>query len=565
MAGSGGLAGRGHGVLRGTVRAVRGDVALCTALVMAHQAAEASVPVVIGVIVDGAIGSGDASSLVRWIGVLAVLFAGLSSAGCVGVYVYDRIEARADHAVRVGIVQRVLAARGGTDAVARPGEVVSLATVDSLRIAEGVCHVAIGAGAVVGIGVAAVVLFTASVRLGFMVLLGLPAVLVAIHLLSRPLERRTEAQFDAVASASGVAADLLAGLRVLKGLGAEEAGGSRYRAASRVALSGALRTAQARGAFEGLTLALSGVFLVAVAWVGGRMAASGRMTLGELVAALGLTQFLVGPLTRAAYTGVSLARARASARRVEQLLRAPAAVEEGGGRLPEPVRGRLTVRGLCTDSLDDLDLDVEPGELVGLVVPDHADAVALLTCLGRTADPHSGEIAVDGVPLPELLLEESRRAVLVVPHDAELFEGSLADNVAVAATGDVSTAMIASAADEVAGTLPAGAGTPMVEGGRSLSGGQRQRVALARALAADPPVLVLDEPTTAVDAATEHRIASRLREVRAGRTTLIVTTSPALLAVADRVVVLESGAVAAEGTHRTLAAADERYRAVVLS
>ncbi|MGH8904296.1 MAG: ATP-binding cassette domain-containing protein, partial [Egibacteraceae bacterium] len=256
--------------------------------------------------------------------------------------------------------------------------------------------------------------------------------------------------------------------------------------------------------------------------------------------------------------------ARASAERAAAVLSAPAAVSGGEERPPTPVRGTLVLRHVFHGNLRDFNLEVAAGESVGVVAPDPADAVALLECLARTVDPADGEITLDGVALSALGLDDCRRAVLVAAHDADLFEGTLTENVAAAATGEVTRALAAAAADEVAQTLPHGVDTALTERGRSLSGGQRQRVALARALAADPAVLVLHDPTTAVDTATEHRIAAKLRDLRAGRTTIVVTTSPGLLAVADRVVLVNGGKVVAEGSHTDLSA-DDRYRRAVLT
>ncbi|MBC6463775.1 ATP-binding cassette domain-containing protein, partial [Actinomadura sp. HBU206391] len=157
-----------------------------------------------------------------------------------------------------------------------------------------------------------------------------------------------------------------------------------------------------------------------------------------------------------------------------------------------------------------------------------------------------------------------RAALLVAAHDAELFEGSLLDNVTAATDRtDVEPALVASGADEVARNLPHGTGTLLAERGLSLSGGQRQRVALARALAADPPVLVLHDPTTAIDTVTEARIATGIRDARRGRTTIVVATSPVLLAVTDRVVVVDGGVVTAEGLHSDLMRDHETYRTTV--
>jgi putative ABC transport system ATP-binding protein len=186
-----------------------------------------------------------------------------------------------------------------------------------------------------------------------------------------------------------------------------------------------------------------------------------------------------------------------------------------------------------------------------------------LRCLGRTEDPASGVVELDGVPLPDLDPAELRTAVLVAAHDAALFDGTLGENIG--ATPGAESAMAAASADEVADALPLGTAAEVGEGGRSLSGGQRQRVALARALNARRAVLVVHDPTTAVDAVTEARIAAGVREFRHGRTTVLVTNSPALLAVTDRVVLLDAGRVTADGPHADLVRGHATYRTAVLA
>jgi putative ABC transport system ATP-binding protein len=231
------------------------------------------------------------------------------------------------------------------------------------------------------------------------------------------------------------------------------------------------------------------------------------------------------------------------------------------------VSGAVQLRGLGHGPLDGLDLDVDDGETIGVVATDPAVATALLRCLGREADPERGTVELDGTPLADVAPADARAAVLVAAHDAHLFSGTVRENV-LARDIDTGTgfarAMAAAQADQVAEALPDGADTAVTERGRSLSGGQRQRVALARALAADPPVLVLHDPTTAVDAVTEDRIAAGVRDVRRGRTTIMLTTSPALLAAADRVVLLDGGTLTASGTHAELLHSDAAYRTAVL-
>ena len=551
-------------VLLWVARGVRGDLALGAVCASTHQASEAAVPILIGVIIDRGVATGDAGATALWIGVLVGVFVVLAAAGYGAGVFYERASLRGEHDIRSRVAGRALDPRGQRDAT-RAGEVVSLATVDAQRVGEGSATLMLFASAATAILVAATVLLVTSVALGLTILVGLPLMLLAARALARPLQRRSAEQHAAIAATAGVATDLLTGLRVVKGLGAEPVGAARYRVASRRALTGALRAARVQGVYEGVTIGMSGVFLVVVAWIGGHMALDGTITIGELVSALGLTQFLVGPLSRLVWAGGELARGAGSAGRIADLLNAEHAVPEGSDPLPAP-RGSVSLRGVTLRSLRSVDLEVAAGEIVGVVAEDPVDAQALLACLGRTEDPEEGEVLVDGRPLRSLRLHDGRGAVLAEPHDTDLFEGTLGENVDVAGEGaDPGPALVAAAADEVVEGLPEGLDAPLGEDGRSLSGGQRQRVALARALHADPPVLVLHDPTTAVDAATEDRIATRLAELRAGRTTILVTTSPALLSITSRAIVVREGVVVADGSHRDLAAQDDGYREAVLS
>ncbi len=536
--------------------------------------------VVVGAVIDRAVATGDVSSLLLWVGLLALLFVCLSASGCSAIWVNDRAALNVAHDVRMKVVGRVLEPGGiPAEKAAPPGELVSLATSDADQIGASAFALASLAGAVSALVVSAVVLLGISVSMGLVVLLGLPPLLVLIRFAVRPLARRAETEQAAVAGAVAVATDVIGGLRVIKGLGAELTAALRYRLASRKSLTASLASAKVEAAGVGVLLSLTGAFMAVVALVGGRQAASGEISIGQFIAAVGLTQFLIGPFSRLAEVGALFARARASAGRISTLLETPTAVSDdprkdfprkdvprkdvprNAAATVEP-RGRIAFDSVAYGPVRNLTVNIGPGEFVGIAAGGE-EAEALIPLLERSTDPDSGTIYLDDAPLPSLPLDALHEAVLVAPHDPELFSGTLAENVHPDEKRR-EAALVAAGADEVAGALPNGALTTLGEGGRSLSGGQRQRVALARALASGAPVLVLHDPTTAVDAVTEHGVAERLRAVRAGRTTILVTTSPALLSVSQRVLFIRDGAVAAEGTHRSLVASSEAYREVVL-
>ncbi|MEV2267154.1 ABC transporter ATP-binding protein [Nonomuraea africana] len=598
----------GRDVLRRAITGQWKQSAAGALLAAGHQTGEALVPVLVGVVIDEAISPGDGGALLLWIAVLAVVFAGLSSSYRFSFRAAERASEQAAHRLRLELTERVLEPRGGAETGRLPGELVTVATSDAKRVGAVNVAMAAAVAALAGLLAGGVALLRVSVPLGLLVLLGIPPLLMLAHLLGKPLERRSGAEQERAARASGVAADLIAGLRVLKGIGAERAAVERYRLTSRDALAATLRAARAQAWHDGGMLVLTGVFIAVVALLGGRLAAQGDISVGQLVAAVGLAQFLLTPLSILAWANGEFAQGRASAARIASVLSSPPAVTGGSDAPSRPVRGAIALREVSYGALRGVSFEAAPGELLGVVTRDAAAAHALLRVLGRAADPDSGVVELDGVPLTRLEPAELRRAIVVADHDADLFEGTLLDNITAAAskppewsslspdptvfevtvpetaapettapgatvleTSDPETlagvgrAMAAAAADEVAAALPYGELTPLTERGLSLSGGQRQRVALARALAADPPVLVLHDPTTAVDAATEARIAEGIRAVREGRTTIMVVTSPALLAAADRVVFVDGGGPLAHGTHAELVHDHDAYRATVLT
>lgn len=560
----------GSVVLRRALRRQRRRVVLGIVLLCAHQATEALVPVAIGVIIDRAVATGDVAALLLSLAGLAALFTALAFAYRTGARLaYAAVEHEA-HTTRVEIARSALDPRGHRSGL-RDGELLSVTASDAELSALVVRVAGLTAAALTAIVVAAVALLLVDVPLGLGVLVGVPLLVVALQRMAPLLTRRSTSQQEALAATTALAVDLVTGLRVLRGIGAQDHAARRYAGASRHALDVTLRAATTKGLHLGLTTMVNGLFLATVAGVAGWLALEGRLTIGELVAVVGLAQFIAEPVQTLGYCVQLFAMARASAARVARVLGAAPVLAPGDAGPPAPSPSRLALDAVSHAGLDAVDLRVRAGEILGVLAYDPSEAEALVALLaGRVhhAD-YRGTLSVDGVPVEDLHIDAARTVVLVEPHDVALFEGTLRANLSADAHVDdmvLRAAVRAAAAEDVLTAHPDGLDRRLIERGANLSGGQRQRIGLARALVADPPVLVLHNPTTAVDAVTEALLAEGLASVRAAdtRATVLITTSPALLHVTHRVAVIDKGRVVAEGPHERLLASDTRYREEVL-
>ncbi|NUK42053.1 ABC transporter ATP-binding protein [Streptomyces lunaelactis] len=455
------------------------------------------------------------------------------------------------------------------------GEVVAVSTGDVEKIGWFVEALSRFAAAAITVVLVCVGLVLYVPELGVVVAVGVPVLALAVLPLLPRATRRADVQREKAGRATELASDTVAGLRVLRGIGGEELFLGRYRQASQEVRRAAVRSARMWALISAVQVLLPGLLLITVVWYGAGLAQDGRIEVGELVTAFSAVTLLMYPLRHFEEIAMAYSFSRPSAKRAARVLALrrttePSGVEYGrpSGDLYDPATGVLAPSGRFT-----------------AVVCGDPDAAGLLAerLGGHPAADADGAASVllGGVPLDELALDEARAAVLVQDKDPVLLSGTLQELLDVPSSGKVSAedALKAAQCGDVLDALAQasvdtdgdgdgdGDGDPMrtriTERGRSLSGGQRQRLALARSLVTDPEVLVLDEPTSAVDSHTEARMAAGVKELRAGRTTVVFASSPLLLDRADRVVFVHDGDVAAVGVHRELLHGNADYRAVV--
>ena len=456
------------------------------------------------------------------------------------------------------------------------GEVVTIGVGDVQTISTSLTVVGPGVGAVVAYLVVAAVLLSVSPLIAAVVLLGIPVIVVLVG----PLLTRLQGAETEYRNRQGVLtariADLAGGLRVLNGLGGKGLFADAFHRDSQRLRRQGYRVGAVTSWVQALGVGLPTLFLAVVTWLAARLAAQGSITIGQLVSVYGYVAVLVGPVAFWVECGYQISRGLVSARRVVRFLQLEPLADTGTRNAPaEPAVLHDPESGVR----------VRPGRLTALAGARPADAATVVDRLGRYTPSRA---TWGNVPLDEIKLPQIRRRILVADHEADLFAGPLRDVLAGTSfrgAGNCATshdepaaalrhaeadndahlakAIHTAVADDIVQGLPEGLASAMDPQARNLSGGQRQRIRLARALAADPEVLLAVEPTSALDAHTEARVAQRLQAAREGRTTVVTTTSPLVLDRADTVHYLVDGKVAATGAHRDLLDTEPGYRALV--
>ncbi len=539
----------------------------------------ALIPAAIGKAIDDGLVARDGRALILWAGV--ILGMGVVSAVTTNLRHWFAVTNWLFAAFRAAIVTERAVRRAGP-ALTRDtaaGEVLTAFANDVWKLGNVFDVSARMAGAIVSFIVVSTILLRGSTTLGLVMLIGGPLLLASLSFVMRPLQRRQQAQREESGRLTALGADTVSGLRVLRGVGGEENFLDRYAVQSGRVRDAGVRLSGVQALLDASQVLLPGVFVVVVTGLGAHLAVAGEISPGQLVAFYGYTAFLTMPLRTATEFVNKLITSRVMASRLVSILAAqpdhePAFVPHWdrsavGASTSEESQWGTKANGCVGELVDPASgVRIEAGRLTALVSARPEETAAIAARLGRTTPGRHG-VRWGDTALDDLPVEQVRRSIVVSQSDPYLFSGPVRrelgadpersdDDFALRAA--IHTADASDAVDSIDGGLDG----ELEERGRSLSGGQRQRLALSRALLLNPEVLVLIEPTSAVDAHTEARIAERIPKHRNGFTTVIVTSSPLMLDRADTILVIEDGIVTIRGTHRDLVRNNAAYRRIVL-
>ncbi|HUG77330.1 MAG TPA: ABC transporter transmembrane domain-containing protein [Burkholderiales bacterium] len=518
-------------------------------------------------VIDAGFGSGDPRLLDRALAAMIALAAVLAAATWFRFYLMMSLGERVVTDLRRAVFDHVLGLDAAFFEGTRTGEVVSRLTNDAVLLQQ-----VIGYGlsmfvrnAIMMAGAAAM-LFVTSWKLAAAVLLGVPATLIPILLLGARVRRLSRDGQDRVADVSAYVDEAVHEIRTVQAYAHEASDRRNFaRHAESAYRVGVARIRQKAWLISSVMLiAFSAVGIIL--WVGGHDVLAGRLTAGELSAFVFYAMVVAGGAGTLSEVWGELQRAAGATERLMDLLEtrplivAPATPAAAPPRRSCAVELERVTFAYPTrpgvQALERFSLRVAPGERVALVGPSGAGKSTVLGLLLRFYDPQQGAVRIDGVDAREMDPRALRRLIAVVPQEPVIFAASVLDNVRYGrpdATPEEALAACEKAwALEFIERLPQGIDTPLGERGATLSGGQRQRLSIARALLADRPILLLDEATSSLDAAAERLVQQALEALEAGRTTLAIAHRLATVQHADRIVVMDRGAILAQGTHEEL-------------
>ncbi|MFJ1543682.1 ABC transporter ATP-binding protein [Streptomyces sp. NPDC088246] len=547
----------------------RRNVLLALGSSLAGMAVMALVPLITKVIIDDVVGD-HTRSLAVWTGLLVVAAVLVYISTYIRRYYGGRLALDVQHDLRTEMYGTITRLDGKRQDELSTGQVVGRATSD-LQLIQGLLFMLpMTIGNVLLFIISLVIMAWLSPLLTLVAIAVAPALwFIARRSRSRLFPATWYAQGQAAAVA-GVVDGAVSGVRVVKGFGQEDQETGKLREVGRRLFAGRLRTIRLNSRYTPALQAVPALGQVAMLALGGWLATRGEITLGTFVAFSTYLAQLVGPVRMLAMVLTVGQQARAGVERVLELIDTEPTMQDGTKELPADAPASVEfddVRFGYDEErpvLDGFSLTIEPGETVAVVGASGSGKSTVSLLLPRFYDVTHGAVLVGGHDVRELTQQSLRAAIGLVPEDSFLFSDTVRANIAYgfpdATQEQIEEAARAAQADRFIAELPQGYDTKVGEHGLTLSGGQRQRVALARAILTDPRLLLLDDATSAVDARVEHEIHEALRQVMAGRTTLLIAHRRSTLGLADRIAVLEHGRLADIGTHEELERRSALYR-----
>jgi ABC-type multidrug transport system fused ATPase/permease subunit len=560
--------------LLGFLKPYKWSLAVSVVLAVGSQAAAVAMAFLTGGGLERAVESAELRTI--WIFALAILGIGLvRSLLMLGRRLISGRQALGvEFDMRNGLYSKLLRLSFGFYDRHQTGQLMSRATVDlqSVRFFLGYGLIFFFQHVLTIVGVSAVMFFL-DWRLALTATTITPLIVFVAYRyssVSHPVLRDVQQKMADVAT---VSEESIVGVHVVKSFAQERAQGEQFANRSEAVFSRSVDANRQRALYVPVLSFLPLIAQAIVLLVGGRMVVSGSLGLGAFITFNVLVAMLIMPLRMLGMWIGQAQRATASGERIfevmdepEEVADAPDAVE-----LP-PGQGRLRFENVtfgydeARPVLQGIDLELEPGKTVALIGHTGSGKTTLASLVPRFYDVQSGRITIDGIDVRDAKVASLRRAIGAVAQDPFLFSASVRENIAFgrpdATDEEVEHAARLAQASEFIDELPEGYDTVIGERGITLSGGQRQRIAIARALLVDPRILILDDATASVDATTEARIRLGLREAMKGRTTIIIAHRLSTLALADELVVLDRGRIAARGTHDELLERSAVYREI---
>jgi ATP-binding cassette, subfamily B, bacterial len=518
--------------------------------------------------------------LLRWaviIGLLGVLTGVLSG---MRRYVAFRESRWAETLFRERLFRHVIGLHVGYHDTAQTGQLMSRASSDLMQIQGFIVMIPITLSNVLQIFAVTAILFITDPVLAVVALIPLPFVNLSARRFSHRIHPASIAVQAEQAQLANVVEESVSGIRVIKGFGAEQVQFEKLEREADDILRESMKAARIRSSFLPAIDVLPALGLVAVLGVGGHRVLNGQLSIGDLVAFNVYLTLLIWPLRNIGMIVALGQRAAAALVRINEVLETKSEITDPAKPQSLPTGGTQTLGAVKFDHvqfgynpsfpvLSNFNLSIAAGESIAIVGATGSGKSTIARLLLRFYDTNVGHVFLDGVDVRKLRLRELRQQIGVVFEETVLFNDSVANNIGFARPGasqqDLERAAKLAGAHDFILQLPNGYQTIIGERGFSLSGGQRQRIAIARAIIADPRVLVLDDATSAVDPSKESEIRDAMRTVMSGRTTIVIAHRPGTIALADRVVFLDGGTIAAIGKHEELVSSNERYREVLAS